>query len=72
MKSAFFRLTLLFLAVLSGDSADAAGNWPQFRGPHASGVAEGDAPLTWNLDTGENVRWQVPVPGLAHASPILS
>ena len=50
----------------------ADGNWPQFRGPQASGVAEGYATATkWNLATGENVLWRVPVPGLAHSSPII-
>lgn len=50
----------------------AAANWPQFRGPAASGVVTGDAlPTRWNLAKGENVRWSVPVPGLGHASPIV-
>jgi len=46
-------------------------NWPQFRGPHASGVSAQAAPVTWNIDAGENLRWQTPVPGLGHASPIV-
>jgi len=48
-----------------------AANWPQFRGPHASGVGETTVPTTWNVDDGENIRWQTPIPGLAHASPII-
>ncbi len=28
-------------------------------------------PTRWNLVTGENVRWQTALPGLAHASPIV-
>jgi len=48
-----------------------AANWPQFRGPHASGVAEEAAPISWNLVSGENVRWLTPIPGLGHASPII-
>src|SRR5438034_9208645 len=47
-------------------------NWPSFRGPNASGVAEGQpAPLKWNVSTGENVLWKAPVPGLAVSSPIV-
>lgn len=47
-------------------------NWPQYRGPQASGVdASVPLPTTWNLATGENVRWQTPIPGLAHAAPIV-
>jgi outer membrane protein assembly factor BamB len=46
--------------------------WPSFRGPSASGVADNqNLPERWNGTTGENVRWQVAVPGLAHSSPIV-
>jgi outer membrane protein assembly factor BamB len=49
-----------------------AGNWPQFRGPQGSGIAEGQAPPAhWDLSTGQNILWRVAVPGLAHASPIV-
>lgn len=48
------------------------GSWPSFRGPNASGVADGQKlPDTWNIKTGENIRWRVPIPGLAHSSPIV-
>ncbi|MCL4178304.1 MAG: PQQ-binding-like beta-propeller repeat protein [Verrucomicrobia bacterium] len=47
-------------------------HWPQFRGPQASGIGEGQAPpLRWELSSGENVLWRVPVAGLAHSSPIV-
>jgi hypothetical protein len=47
-------------------------DWPQFRGPAASGVAEGHTlPTRWNVETGENVRWKAAVPALAHSSPIV-
>jgi len=52
-------------------ASDADVNWPQFRGPNASGVSETAAPVTWNIESGENIRWQTPVPGLGHASPIV-
>ena len=48
-----------------------AENWPQFRGPQASGVSSGTAPSQWNAASGENIRWQTPLPGLGHASPIV-
>lgn len=68
-----FRLpavVLLFaLTVVRGLAAD----WPQFRGPHASGVDTAKPlPVTWNVETGQNVRWQTPLPGLSHASPVIS
>lgn len=47
-------------------------HWPQFRGAKASGVSEGyDLPLSFNLETGENVRYRVEVPGLSHSSPVI-
>ncbi|MFQ5417615.1 MAG: PQQ-binding-like beta-propeller repeat protein [Myxococcota bacterium] len=47
-------------------------NWPQFRGPRASGVAEGPpTPVRWDVEKGENVAWKTPVPGLAHSSPVI-
>jgi outer membrane protein assembly factor BamB len=47
-------------------------NWPGFRGPHASGLADGQHPPTaWDAETGQNIRWKTPIPGLAHSSPIV-
>jgi outer membrane protein assembly factor BamB len=48
------------------------GTWPTFRGPQASGIAEGqNLPDAWNGKTGENILWRTPIPGLAHSSPIV-
>ena len=56
-----------------GDADDGqAGHWPQYRGPAASGVAEGHPlPEGFELETGDSVLFKVPVPGLAHSSPII-
>lgn len=67
---------LLLLATLlpaSPKTAPAAGvNWPSFRGPNASGIAEGfTTPTRWNATTGENVKWKTPIPGLGHSSPVI-
>ena len=49
-----------------------AANWPQFRSLQASGVdASAPAPVRWNMETGDNLRWRTSIPGLAHASPIV-
>lgn len=49
-----------------------AQNWPQFRGLRARGIAEGFAtPVSWDVEKGTNVLWKVPVPGLAHSSPVI-
>ncbi len=61
-----------FLALGMGVEALRAGNWPQYRGPQARGVDDAKpAPTSWNLATGENIRWRTPIAGLAHAAPIV-
>ncbi len=56
-------LALILLASAWGD------NWPQFRGPDASGIAEGAKPPdAWDRRA---IRWKTPVAGLAHSSPIV-
>jgi outer membrane protein assembly factor BamB len=53
-------------------AAPAEGSWPSFRGPIASGVADGQRlPDRWNGKTGENILWRTAIPGLAHSSPIV-
>lgn len=62
---------LLYTGFLWGFILHAA-NWPQFRGPQASGVdASALAPVEWNVETGQNIRWRMTVPGLSHAAPIV-
>ena len=35
-------------------------------------MAEGyKLPVKWNVETGENIKWKTPIPGLAHSSPIV-
>ncbi|MCZ6681347.1 MAG: PQQ-binding-like beta-propeller repeat protein [Candidatus Poribacteria bacterium] len=44
--------------------------WPQWRGPHATGVApHSDPAVEWAEDN--NVRWKLEIPGQGHASPIV-
>ena len=59
-------------ALLSADTARPGIDWPSFRGLGASGVAEGaPAPTTWDVPGNKNLKWRVPVPGLAHSSPVV-
>ena len=52
--------------------APAKGSWPSFRGPNASGIADGqDLPERWDGKSGENILWRTPIPGLAHSSPVV-
>lgn len=61
--------SLLLLAALAALPA-AASDWTQFRGPDASGIAEGqNLPATW--DSATNIVWDVELPGPGGSSPIL-
>jgi outer membrane protein assembly factor BamB len=52
--------------------AAAATHWPQFRGPNASGRADGaHLPDTWSAVGGNGIAWRTPIPGLAHSSPVV-
>jgi outer membrane protein assembly factor BamB len=54
------------------DPESSKGSWPSFRGPQASGIAEGqNLPDRWDAKTGENILWRTPIPGLAHSSPVV-
>lgn len=58
--------------VSASGSGSGKGSWPSFRGPQASGVAEGqNLPDRWDGKTGENILWRTPIPGLAHSSPVV-
>jgi outer membrane protein assembly factor BamB len=67
MKSLLISLLYLSIPLIVN-----AQNWPSFRGPNASGVAEGTKPPTnWDVEKSQNVLWTTPIPGLSHASPIV-
>jgi outer membrane protein assembly factor BamB len=66
------RRTSLIVLWVAGCTSVSAQNWPSFRGPEASGVAEGfPTVMTWNVATSQNVLWKAPIPGLAVSSPIV-
>lgn len=67
MKHAvLFSLPALFAAGVF------AADWPSFRGPSASGVADGQRlPDQWDGVKGTNIQWKTAIPGLAHSSPIV-
>lgn len=59
-------LPLLAVAAL----AFASENWPQFRGPGSTGVADDPAlPDKWSAT--ENVVWKTEIPGIGWSSPIV-
>lgn len=47
-------------------------NWPSFRGPDGTGVADGqNPPVAFDVKKGENVRWKTEIPGLGHSCPVV-
>ncbi len=48
----------------------AAGDWPQFRGPEGTGIAEG-SPLPDRFGEDENLLWKTAVPP-GHSSPVVA
>lgn len=64
-----FTLCVIALAMSEGVSAQ---NWPQFRGEAARGIAEGqDLPISWDVESGKNIRWAADIPGMGHSSPVI-
>lgn len=62
----------LIAALVTALPCFADGEWPQFRGPAASGVAPGKAPPSeWNVESGDNIRWKTQIPGLGYSCPII-
>ena len=64
-------VVLLLLIIVTTASIASAQNWPSFRGLNASGVADGNAPTSWNAEKSSNIVWKTPVPGFSHSSPIV-
>jgi outer membrane protein assembly factor BamB len=60
-----------FSFVVFAASAAFGQNWPGFRGERANGIGEGATVTTWSLEPSRNVLYKVPVPGLAHSSPVI-
>jgi len=66
-----FLLSLFFVVSLHGQTVYME-QWPQFRGPYASGIMEdGDLPEKWDIQSGENILWKTAIPGLGHSCPIV-
>lgn len=63
-------LTLPLAAAASGDAPDPQRQWPQWRGPLATGAApHADPPVSWSET--KNVRFKTALPGTGHSSPIV-
>ncbi len=61
---------ILTVGILNAQNPTADRFWPQWRGPHATGVSQhADPPVEWS-DT-KNIRWKVEIPGRGNASPVV-
>jgi outer membrane protein assembly factor BamB len=64
-----FALALIG-ATVHGVETDAERYWPQWRGPHATGVSpHATPPIAWSET--KNIRWKIEVPGRGSASPVI-
>src|SRR2546428_11423305 len=71
MKNSILIIAAVLLAGLNSLGAPLPeGDWPQFRGPGARGVATStNLPDHWSAT--ENVAWKVEIPGSGWSSPIV-
>jgi outer membrane protein assembly factor BamB len=68
IASLIVALGVVALGLVPRVSADQ--HWPQWRGPEANGVAEGDSyPIRWT--TSENVAWKFEIPGIGASTPVI-
>ncbi|MFQ5652526.1 MAG: PQQ-binding-like beta-propeller repeat protein, partial [bacterium] len=64
----FAAASLSWAAINS--NAGAEHNWPQWRGPRATGVAPfANPPMEWSES--KNIRWKIALPGRGHSTPIV-
>ena len=65
--------SIVAILIASVMSAGAFGDddWPQFRGHGGLGIGSGNPPTEWDVQSGKNVAWKTPIPGLGHSAPIV-
>jgi outer membrane protein assembly factor BamB len=62
----------LCAGILLASGAAFGGDWPQFRGPSASGIGDDSRPpVRWDAIKGTNVVWKTEIAGLAVSSPVV-
>jgi outer membrane protein assembly factor BamB len=58
------------IALHAGGKLKAHDQWPQWRGPLATGVApSGKPPVEWGEQ--KNIRWKTPIPGKGQSTPVV-
>jgi outer membrane protein assembly factor BamB len=61
----------VLLAIVDAPRPEQEARWPMFRGPNATGLADGAIPVNWSVPDGRGIRWKTPMPGTGHSSPIV-
>ena len=70
MKTGKIISIIISLFLVSNTFAQNNSNWPQWRGPLATGAAEKGNPPTEFSET-KNLKWKTPIPGKGHATPVV-
>ncbi|TWU56933.1 outer membrane biogenesis protein BamB [Rubripirellula tenax] len=68
-RQGFMSLAWVCLASLPAFADD----WPAWRGVEGNNhsAAGAEAPLKWNLQSGDNIAWKTPIPGRGHSTPVV-
>jgi len=70
MKRILSSQVVCALSIVFAVAANAASNWPQFRGPQGDGhTGSKNLPLKWSET--ENVTWKVPIHDRGWSSPVI-
>ncbi len=73
MLSCWCVVLCLTLMIMGVGQVAVAEDWPSWRGPRGDGSSlEQDVPVHWDIPTGKNVAWEASIPGVGHASPVVS
>ena len=64
-------MIMTLVAIVMSTTVFGDDNWPQFRGHGGLGIGSGNPPIDWDIQTGQNVAWKTPIPGLGHSAPIV-
>lgn len=70
MKTCKIFSIIILLSLMTNSFAQNISNWPQWRGPLATGAAEKGNPPVEFSET-KNLKWKTPIPGKGHATPVV-
>jgi outer membrane protein assembly factor BamB len=65
------RAVTVIVAAIIGAAVAPAADWPQFRGPNATGISP-DTGIPIQFGEGGGILWKVALPGSGNSSPIVS